>query len=144
MNRTIVTTVACLGLSLAWTAAAGPPFAANAWSRPAIDTGVVYVTLINNSSRADELVAAKTPLAHHVEFHESTSTSGPMGRMASMHRVRYIAVPAHGRAVLRPGGYHIMLIGLKSSLRAGTTFPLQLDFEHAGWTTTRVAVRATG
>jgi copper(I)-binding protein len=65
-----------------------------------------------------------------------------MGQVASMHAVARIAVPAHGHVTLAPGGYHIMLVGLKQPLKPATTFSLQLDFEHAGWMTTRVAVHA--
>jgi copper(I)-binding protein len=41
---------------------------------------------------------------------------------------------------LAPGGYHLMLMGLKAPLRAGDTFPLTLQFEHAPPLTVTVAV----
>ena len=69
-------------------------------------------------------MSAKSPIARHVEIHEESMNPGPMGEMASMHHVRFIAVPAHGRVVLQPGGYHIMLIDLKQSLKAGMVFPV--------------------
>ncbi len=142
MKQTVGIGIICLLLTLAATAGTAPLSVSNAWSRPATDTGVVYATLINDSARADSLVAAKSSIAQHVELHESMSSSGPMGPMESMHRVRSLAVPAHGRIVLRPGGYHIMLIGLKKTLKAGMSFPIGLDFVRAGWTTARVRVRA--
>jgi len=140
MKRTIGFVLAWLLLSLTGTAAAAQISVTNAWSRPAIDTGVVYATVRNDAAKADRLVGAKSPIAQHVEVHESMSSSGPMGDMASMHRVRFVAVPAHGRLVLGPGGYHIMLIGLKKPLKAGMRFPIELDFAHAGPVTARVAV----
>jgi periplasmic copper chaperone A len=114
---------------------------ANAWSRPANDVGVVYATLINNSARVDKLLSVRTPIARNVEIHESVSSSGPMGAMASMHRVGFIAIPAQGRVVLRPGGYHLMLIGLRNALKPGAVFTLELNFEHAGRTKVQVHVR---
>jgi periplasmic copper chaperone A len=144
MKRAVAGLTALL-LASAPAAFASTAWVTNAWSRPAIGTGVVYATLLNDSSQADRLIAAKSPIAQHVELHESMSSSGPMGSMgsmASMQQVQSIAVPAHGKVILRPGGYHIMLVGLKKSLKAGMTFPLELDFARRGWTTVRVAVHA--
>lgn len=140
MKRTIGFAVVTALLALTGTASAARLSVTDAWSRPAVGTGVVYLTLTNGSSQRDALVGARSPIAAHVELHESMSTAGPMGGIASMQHVRFIAVSARGRVVLRPGGYHIMLIGLKRSLKAAMTFPLELDFEHAGWTTVRVHV----
>jgi copper(I)-binding protein len=49
-----------------------------------------------------------------------------------MGEVETVAVPAHGEAMLAPGGIHVMLIGLKAPLEEGRRFPLTLTFEHAG------------
>jgi copper(I)-binding protein len=43
-----------------------------------------------------------------------------------------LAIPAHGDVKLAPGGYHIMLTGLKHPLVKGETAKLTLTFEHAG------------
>ncbi len=45
---------------------------------------------------------------------------------------------------LSPGGYHVMLMGLKSPLKAGDSFPLTLAFEHAQPITVTVKVEAVG
>lgn len=130
----------------------------DAWSRPAVDTGVVYLTIVNRNDTPDALIAAQTPVAHTAELHETVAGSAPMQGMsgmsgmsgmgsmstASMKRVKQIPVPARGRTQLAPGEYHIMLIGLRSPLKAGTAFPLRLDFRHAGWTTVQVHVHAMG
>ena len=41
---------------------------------------------------------------------------------------------------LAPGGYHLMLMGLKVPLKAGETFPLTLKFAHASPMTVTVTV----
>jgi periplasmic copper chaperone A len=46
--------------------------------------------------------------------------------------------------VLKPGSYHVMLIGLKKPLKAGETIPLTLDFEKAGKVSLTVPIRAMG
>ena len=50
-----------------------------------------------------------------------------------------------GKSVtLAPGGYHIMLTGLKQPLQQGDTFPLTLNFEKAGQVTATVTVQKAG
>jgi len=121
------------------------------WSRPAIDTGVVYLTLANHGAAADRLVAASSPVARAVELHESSETMGSMnmgsmsgmamGDVSSMKRVAYVTIPPHGAVAFAPGGYHIMLVGLRRTLRQNESFPLRLHFARAGWEATTVHVR---
>jgi copper(I)-binding protein len=118
----------------------------DAWSRPAIDTGVVYARIANRGAVADRLDAASAPVARVTELHRSMATGATMNGMAmggvmSMVPVRALIVPAHGTLVLSPGGNHLMLIGLRGDLRAGRSFPLRLHFGRAGWTTVIVRVR---
>lgn len=119
----------------------------DAWSRPAVGTGVVYMRVANRGNVPDRLVGARTPVARVVELHESMSGMGSMngmtmGGVMSMHPVRAIPVPAHGSVTLAPGGYHLMAIGLRHDLHAGERFPLQLHFARAGWVRATVSVRA--
>ena len=51
-------------------------------------------------------------------------------------------VPAGGSVTLKPGSYHVMLIGLKRPLTAGETFPLTLSFAKAGNISVTVPVQA--
>jgi copper(I)-binding protein len=46
--------------------------------------------------------------------------------------------------VLKPGSYHVMLIGLKKQLTAGEKIPLTLTFEKAGNISVTVPVQAMG
>jgi periplasmic copper chaperone A len=118
----------------------------DAWSRPAIGTGVVYVGIANHGTTADRLVGASTPVARTVEIHRSSASSASMNGMVmngvmSMERVQSLTIPAHGSVTLAPGGYHLMAIGLHRDLHAGDHFPLQLHFATAGWTNVIVRVR---
>jgi len=118
----------------------------DAWSRPAIGTGVVYLRVNNRGDAPDRLDAARTPVARVVEIHESMdeSTSMPGMKMTgvmSMQRVRALTIPAHGSVTLSPGGYHLMAIDLRHDLQPNTQFPLQLHFARSGWTTVSVQVR---
>ncbi len=113
-----------------------------AWARAsagAATTGAVYVTLIGGD-QPDTLVGVSTPVADAAEVHESISDNGVM----KMRPVSGVAIPMHGKVMLSPGGYHIMLMGLKQKLTAGQSFPLTLRFAHAAPMTVDVAVQAMG
>ncbi len=63
------------------------------------------------------------------------------GGMMSMRPVDSIAVPAGETVALEPGGFHVMLTGLKEALEVGDTFEIVLDFESGKQVTTSVEVR---
>jgi copper(I)-binding protein len=103
------------------------------WARatpPGAQTGAAYLTITNHGTDEDVLVAASSPQAERVEFHQTTVTDGVMKMRPA---TRGVTVPAHGTVELKPdGGYHLMLGGLKAPLRAGTTLPVTLRFAKAG------------
>jgi copper(I)-binding protein len=80
------------------------------------------------SAKAATLVAVKTPVAANAELHEMQMK----GSMMSMHQVPSVALPAGQDVVLGPGGYHVMLFGLKQQLKDGDSVPLTLVVEDAG------------
>ncbi len=82
-----------------------------------------FMTLKNNGSTA-ELVNAHSPVAKIVELHTHINDNGVM----RMRRVPKITVPDHGEVKLQPGGYHVMLLGLKRNLRPGDEVDIKLDF----------------
>jgi len=64
-------------------------------------------------------------VSNAVEIHE-TKMEGDVMRMAQVEGG--IEVPAGGQVELKPGGYHVMLIGLTRDLAVGDTFPVTLEF----------------
>jgi hypothetical protein len=74
------------------------------------------------------LVAASSPAAGVVEIHSMKMDGGVM-RMAA---VDGVDLPANQIVKLAPGGYHVMLMDLKRTLKAGERVPLRLTFELAG------------
>jgi hypothetical protein len=97
------------------------------------------MTLTDQGSTSDKLVAASSPVAQKVELHVFYVESGVYG----MHQVDAIAItPGAASTVLRPGGAHVILESLTRSLRAGTTFPLTLNFQNAGALTLEVPVES--
>ena len=85
--------------------------------------------VIENAGEADTLIAASTDVTQKVELHTMKMADGIM-RMREVEGG--IEVPAGGKAVLEPGGLHIMLLGLTQELVEGESFPMTLTFEQAG------------
>jgi hypothetical protein len=59
-----------------------------------------------------------------------------------MQHIEKLEVPAEGHVEMEPGGYHIMLMMVKEMPEVGSTFNIELEFEHAGTMTIPVEVRA--
>ena len=113
----------------------------HAWARATpgkSDVGAAYVTI--RSPTADRLIAASTPVAKEAQLHTMTMT----GMVMKMRPISGVDIPADKPVTLAPGGMHIMLIGLKSPLKAGQSFPLTLTFAKAGTRTVTVAVEKVG
>jgi len=91
-------------------------------------SGVVYMTLTNQGAAADTLISITTPAAGMAMLHESTTQD----RVASMKEMSGLEIPAGGIVEMKPGGLHIMLMGLNGPLKKGDTLKLTLNFEHAG------------
>jgi copper(I)-binding protein len=117
-----------LALTLAASAQAAPaPVAVTgAWSRPAVagTNGVGYMTLANRGKATEALVAVESPLAATVEMHATSMAGGVM----SMARLDRVVVPAGGKVAFAPGAYHLMLIGLTRTVKAGDQIPATLTF----------------
>lgn len=87
-----------------------------------------YMTLVNDSDRADRLLSVKSPLAGEIEIHRMTIKNG----MMDMEAIPFLTIPAHGEVKLQPGGAHLMIYGMKRELKEGDRLPLELKFEHSG------------
>lgn len=88
--------------------------------------GVVYLKIENSGGKPDRLLNATSNVAKVVEIHESKMVNDHM----SMRKVETgIEIPAGKTIELKPGGYHIMLIGLKQALKINEKFSVELEFE---------------
>jgi copper(I)-binding protein len=77
------------------------------------------------STAGGKLVSASSPVANIVEIHEMVME----GNVMKMRAIPGLDLPA-GKAVdLKPGGYHVMLIDLKQTLKTGDTVPVKLVIE---------------
>ena len=62
----------------------------------------------------------------------------------SMMRIEELVIEPGETVMLKPGGFHVMLMGLKKPLTKGTEFPLTLNFARAGDVTVTVHVKDAG
>ncbi|MBL6454229.1 copper chaperone PCu(A)C [Belnapia sp. T6] len=113
------------------------------WSRAAgaNGTGAGFLAIRNAGSQPDRLVAATAPVARTVELHTHVR-DGEVMRMRPVEAG--IPIPPGETVTLQPGGFHVMLIGLKEALRQGTEVPLTLRFERAGEVQVMLHVESAG
>ena len=108
---------------------ASPVQARDAWARatpPGASTGAVYMTL--TSPAGDKLTGASSPVADGTSVHEMRMA----GNVMQMRAVKGgLALPAGEPVTLAPGGYHLMLEGLKGPLKPGGAVPIHLTFQKA-------------
>jgi copper(I)-binding protein len=131
---------ACIFLAAASLAAQAQVTAKDAWVRatvPAQKTTGAFMTL--TSSEDVKIVGASSPAAAKVELHASMS----MGGVMQMHAMDSIALPTGKAVELKPGGMHVMLIGLKGQMKEGDKVPIALAVEKKGGARASVQVEAT-
>lgn len=97
-----------------------------------------YMRILNSGNEPDRLLKVSSDVAMKVEMHMSEMKEGVM----TMRPVDSIDVPANGQVELKPGGLHIMLIGINRDLTAGEKVKLTLDFEKAGEIQVEADIRA--
>ena len=137
MRKYLTLFAAAIALSLAAILALAPGASASgvmitkAYARasatPTAEAGAAYVSLMVHGD-ADRLVAVSSPVAKMAGLHETKQVDGVM----KMEHVDGIDIPANGKLVMKPGGYHIMLMGLNQPLKEGDEIELTLSFEKAG------------
>ena len=103
----------------------------SAWARPGLTGGnsAVYFEIQNPFAEEDLLLKAECTAAASTELHMSMmDASGNM----MMQPQENVPIPAQGQVSFKPGGLHVMLIGLTQDLNAGDTLALTLTFQNAG------------
>jgi len=101
------------------------------WVRPGVKdrNTAAFIKIQNNTNENDTLVSAGSSSAKVVEIHETFSRENDM---KGMRKVDNIIIPAKSTVELKPGGFHVMLIGLNNDLVAGTEVKIELNFKKSG------------
>lgn len=146
MRKLTFEILAALALTMAAILALAPGVLANdvtvlnafarASATPQARSAVAYITLMNRGAEADRLLSIATDKAAMAHLHDTKSVNG----VVSMEPVEALDLAPGQTVEMKPGGLHIMLMGLKSPLQKDGTLSLELEFEKAGKMTVEVPV----
>ena len=120
----------CLVLALTLVAAASEEAGVSvrdAWVRetpPGMTMMAGYMELRNNTSQSQVLVAASSPGFETVMIHRTIVKDG----MAGMVHASQIELAPSASLIFAPGGYHLMLMNPKRTIRAGDRVDIRLEF----------------
>ena len=116
----------------------------NPWTRATPKGSTVagaYMTISNKGSAPDRLVGGSSAVADRFEVHSMVMDGG----VAKMRPVDGGLEIKPGETVeLKPGSFHVMLMGLKQPLAKGQKVKATLEFEKAGKVDIEYAVQALG
>ena len=94
---------------------------------PPHTTNSAAFMVIHNTLKKDiKLIAASSDAAERVELHQHIHEDG----MMKMRQVEEITIQAEQQVTLQPGGYHVMLFGLKQALKDGDLLQFSLYFDN--------------
>ncbi|WP_422000820.1 copper chaperone PCu(A)C [Reyranella sp.] len=114
------------------------------WTRatpPTAPAGGGFLTITNTGTTPDRLIAAQSPAANKVEIHEMTM-DGSVMRMRELEKG--LEIPPGATVALKPGGLHIMFMGLKAPFNRDKPVSATLVFEKAGKIDIELAVEPMG
>ncbi len=102
----------------------------DAWARVTIPSrpAAGYMVIYNRGDQLDRVVSGTSALVERVEIHTHIMDEGVM----RMRRVDKVDVPGGAEVKFAPGGFHLMMFGLKRALKKGDFLPVTLIFEKAG------------
>ena len=151
VSKLIVRAILCVGVLSCFAAPAraeevraGDLVITQAWSRATpggAKVGGGYLTIENKGSAPDRLIGGSAAVADKVQVHEMAVNNGVM----TMRPLDKGLVIEPGKTVkLAPGGYHLMLLDLKSPLKQGDKLPVTLEFEKAGKVSLSLDVQSIG
>lgn len=137
MIRTAFIVAAVLGVSLTIPAqaddvAAGSLKISAPWTRATpkgAGVGGGYLTITNTGTAPDRLVGGSTDIASRFEVHEMSMDNGVM-KMRAL--AKGLEIKPGQTVEFKPGGYHVMFLGLKKQLMLGEHIKATLQFEKAG------------
>jgi len=104
----------------------------DAWVRevpPGTSVSALYMTIENKGNQDDKLTTMSSDVAESTELHISKVDENGV---ATMEMIKILDLPSGEAVELKPGGMHVMLIGLKESLVGKDSVRINLNFEKSG------------
>lgn len=117
---------------------------AHPWARATpkgAPVGGGYLTITNTGSAPDRLVGGASDISNRFEIHEMSMDNGVM-RMRAV--AKGLEIKPGQTIEFKPGGYHVMFVGLRKGLEQGQRVAATLEFERAGKVAVEFAVESIG
>jgi len=148
MTRTAFIVAAALAAFAAMPAQAGDVTAGSLkisapWARATpkgAPVGGGYFKITNTGSTLDRLVGGSSDASKRFEIHEMSMDNGVM----KMRPVKGLEIKPGQTVEFKPGGYHVMFVGLNKQLEQGQHIKATLEFEKAGKVNVDFAVEGIG
>lgn len=100
-----------------------------------------YMTITNTGAAPDRLVSGVTEISGRFEVHEMSMDNGVM----KMRELKDgVEIKPGEKIEFKPGGYHMMFMGLNRQLVQGESFKATLQFEKAGKVDVNFAIEGLG
>ena len=113
------------------------------WSRATpkgAQTAIGYMAIRNDGHSPERLVGGSIEIANHFQLH-AMKMDGDVAKMSELHDIEI----KPGQTVeFKPGGSHVMFVGLKQPLAKGERIKGTLVFEHAGTVPVEYSVEGIG
>ena len=93
---------------------------------PGQKNSAAFMVIKNSSNEVRHVVRAESNIAKIVEMHTHIKDNG----MMRMRQVDKITIPANGETTLKPGGLHVMLMGLHKDLNDGDDVSVTLVLDN--------------
>lgn len=113
------------------------------WSRATpkgAPTAIGYMSIKNNGTAPDRLIGGSVAVAKEFQLHSMAIEDG----VAKMRELKAVDIGPGQKIEFKPGGSHVMFVGLKQPLHEGEHVKGTLTFEHAGTVQIEYVVQGIG
>ena len=93
---------------------------------PNAQNSAMFFDIKNNTDKVIKLIGASSPASKTSELHTHQHVDG----MMKMVQVENIEVPAMGETHLKPGGLHVMLMGINAPIKEGDKLEATFEFDN--------------
>ncbi len=95
-------------------------------TKPGMSSSAAYMTIYNGTDQAVQIRSLSSPVAGKTELHTTEMNNG----MMKMRRVDNLTINPGDRLELKPGGYHVMLMGLNKPIAKNSKVPVTITFSN--------------
>ena len=95
-------------------------------THPGMSSSAAYMDIENHGKKGVHLVSLTSPVAKKTELHTTLMKDGVM----KMQEVENLNIPVGDRVQLKPGGMHVMLMGLNRQIKEGDKVPVSMTFSN--------------